>query len=62
MIGANGEVAQAEILLAFGKSVGIEQNLFARIQAPALAALDGIRFAFLGARVIKIVVALHRHR
>jgi len=61
MIGTDGEVAQPEIFLAFGEHVRIEQNFLDGIGASVLAALNGIRFPLFGARVIKIVVALHRH-
>ena len=62
MIRAHRETSQAKVLLPFGQNVGIEQNLFGRIQAAMLAALNGIRVAFLGSRVIEIIVTLHRHR
>ena len=62
MIRADRKVSQAKVLLSFGQYVAIEQNLFLLLDASVLTAVNRIRLAFFGARVIEIVVALHRNR
>ena len=59
VVGAGDEGAEAEIFVAFGEQVAIEQDFFG--PRTFFAALDGVLLPFFGARVVEVFVALHGH-